>query len=258
MGELWFVGLGLDDAPGLDGALGALLDGAGAVFFDGYTSALAPAVLEALERRCGARWRSLDRAAAEEGSEVLAALTRSDRVLFLVPGDPFVATTHVALRLRAEEAGHRWKYRPGASVLSAVPSFLGLQHYRFGRTVSVPFPAPGFAPRSFLDRIGENRRAGLHSLVLLDLDPARGRYLSAGEALEILAQRDTAPRVLPPELGLAVAARVGRADASAWYAPSELLRPLPFGAPPHALVVPAPELHFEEAAALERFRPLPR
>lgn len=258
MGELWFVGLGLGDSPALGEALGELVDSAGAIFFDGYTSAIAPERLAALRARCGERWQALDRAAAEDGRAVLAALEQAERVLFLVPGDPFVATTHVALRLRAEEAGHRWRYVPGASVLSAVPSFLGLQHYRFGRTVSIPFPAPSFAPRSFLDRLGENRSAGLHSLVLLDLDPRQDRYLTAGEGLEILTERDRPTPLLPAELSIAVAARVGRADAAGWYAPRERLRGVDFGAAPHALVVPAPELHFEEAAALERFRPRPR
>lgn len=258
MGELWFVGLGLEDSPALCESLAELLDSAGTVFFDGYTSALAPERLAALRRRSGDRWRPLDRSATEDGRVVLAALGRAERVLFLVPGDPFVATTHVALRLRAEEAGHRWRYLPGASVLSAVPSYLGLQHYRFGRTLSIPFPAPNYAPRSFLDRLRENRAAGLHSLLLLDLDPLHAQYLTAGPALEILTERDRPDPVLPATLSVAVAARVGRADAAAWYAPREELRSLDFGPPPHALVVPAPELHFEEAAALERFRPGPR
>ncbi|HEV2449720.1 MAG TPA: SAM-dependent methyltransferase, partial [Thermoplasmata archaeon] len=108
VGELWFVGLGLTDAPALAEDLGELVDSAGAIFFDGYTSAIAPERLAALRTRSGDRWQDLDRSAAEDGHVVLAALEREKRVLFLVPGDPFVATTHVALRLRAEEAGHRW------------------------------------------------------------------------------------------------------------------------------------------------------
>ncbi|MCI4341404.1 MAG: diphthine synthase [Thermoplasmata archaeon] len=254
MAELCFAGLGLGDDPELDGPLRTLVNAAGAVLLDNYTSSVGPAQLEALRRLAGPRLQILDRTAAEEGGAVLAALAVHDRVLFLTAGDPFVATTHVELRLRAESSGHHWRYRPGASILSAVPSFLGLQHYRFGRVISIPFPADGYVPSSFVDRIAANRSAGLHSLVLLDLVPAEGRYLSADAALGILEERDPEFRQLPASLEVAVAARVGRADAAGWYGPRTELRRRRFGEAPHSLVVPAPELHFEEAAALERFR----
>ncbi|MCI4346008.1 MAG: hypothetical protein L3K07_04575, partial [Thermoplasmata archaeon] len=89
---------------------------------------------------------------------------------------------------------------------------------------------------------------------LLDLEPGGRRFMTAREALGLLRERDLPPRVLPAEVEVAVAARVGREDARAWFGPISALERLEFGAPPHALVVPAPELHFEEAAALRRYR----
>jgi diphthine synthase len=131
-------------------------------------------------------------------------------------------------------------------------------HYRFGRTVSLPFPAPNFEPRSPIEQIGSNRVRGLHTLVLLDLRPEEGRFLSASEALGLLAARDPEGTVVPAGSPVAVAARVGREDAAGWFGPIERLRGVDFGPPLHTVVVPA-DLHFEEAAALERFRvgPMP-
>jgi diphthine synthase len=126
-------------------------------------------------------------------------------------------------------------------------------HYRFGRTVSIPFPAPGFAPHSPVEQIGSNRGAGLHTLVLLDLRPEEGRFLLASEALRILRERDPGGTVVAPGASVAVAARVGRDDVAGWFGPVEQLASIDFGPPLHAIVVPA-DLHFEEAAALERFR----
>ena len=176
-------------------------------------------------------------------------------MVLLVAGDPFVATTHVALRVAVERWGHAWRYIPGATVLSAVPSLLGLQHYRFGRTVSLPFPEPNFAPSSPLELIRRNRASDAHTLVLLDLRPEERQFLTAGRAIRILRELDRGePPLFPDGTMLGVVARVGRSDAAAWFGPAELLERTPFGDPPHAVVVPAPTLHFEEEAAVARWR----
>ncbi len=253
MAELWFVGLGLDDERGLSRrALDVLRRSE--VFAEEYTASAPPGTLERLAAELGRPLVRLDRARLESETPVLEALARSPTVALLVVGDPFAATTHVALRLAAERAGHTWRYLPNASVLTAAAGFLGLMPYRFGRVVSLPLPSPSFAPTSPLDRIAENRSRSLHTLLLLDLRPEEGRYLTAGEALGLLRERDPQGTVVAEEAPVAVAARVGRDDAAGFFGPFRSLRSVEFGPPMHAIVVPAPELHFEERAALERFR----
>ncbi len=254
MSELWFVGLGLGDEQGLSRRAVTVLRDSGAVFAEQYTATAPPGTLARLSAEIGHPIVLLDRAELESEGPVLAALAREARVVLLVVGDPFAATTHVALRLAAERAGHRWHYLSNASILTAAAGFLGLSHYRFGRTVSLPFPAPDFAPRSPLEQIAGNRSRGLHTLLLLDLRPEVDRYLTATEALAILRERDPDRSTLPEEAPLAVAARVGRDDARGFFAPIARLRAVDFGPPMHSIVVPAPELHFAETAALERFR----
>lgn len=255
MGELWFVGLGLEDERGLSRRAVEVLRSAGEVFAEQYTAVAPEGTFDRLGREVGHPIRLLDRSAVEGGREVLAALARHDRVGFVVVGDPFAATTHVALRLAAEDAGHSWRYLPNASVLTAVAGFLGVMHYRFGRTVSLPFPAPGFRPTSPLDQISENRTRGLHTLVLLDLRPEEGRYLKAGEALEQIRALDPSGRAIPDSALIAVVARAGRDEARGFFGPFAGLRSVDFGEPMHAIVVLAPSLHFEEEAALNRYRP---
>ncbi|MGD0249620.1 MAG: diphthine synthase [Thermoplasmata archaeon] len=253
MGELWFVGLGLDDERGLSQRALAVLGGAEEVFAEQYTAVAPPGTLARLEQTIGRPIRLLDRPLLESETPILDSLAHHGRVVLLVVGDPFAATTHVAVRLAAERAGHTWRYMPNASILTAAAGFLGLMHYRFGRTVSLPFPDSRFAPRSPVDQVEGNRSRGLHTLLLLDLDPDGKRYLTAGEALAILRERDPEARVLAEEVRLAVAARVGRDDAQGFFGPFARLRAVDFGPPMHAIVVPAPELHFEESAALERY-----
>jgi len=254
MAELWFVGVGLGDERGI--AWGALerLRSARTVFADGYTATLAAGSWDRLAEAIGRPVVPLDRPTLEAGTVVLDALAAGGPVALVVPGDPFTATTHVALRLACERAGHVWRYVPGASILTAAAAFLGLQHYRFGRPVSLPFPAPGFAPTSPIDRIVTNRAQGLHTLVLLDLRPEEPRFLEAGPALRILLERDAEGRAVPPGTDVGVVARIGTDSATAWWGAIETLVDGAFGPPLHAVIVPAPELHFEEQAAVERFR----
>jgi diphthine synthase len=254
MGELAFIGLGLGDDRDLSPRVLDTLRACEVLFTESYTSAIAPGSLQRLAHSLGRPIVPLSREQVESERPVLEALAQHARVGFLVIGDPFAATTHVALRLAAETAGHTWTYWPNASVLTAVPGFLGLQHYRFGRVVSIPFPAPGFAPRSPLDGIAQNLARDLHTLVLLDLRPEEGRFLTANEALDLLAERDAAsPEPIGArELAFAVAARIGTPTARGWYGTWPLLRRIDFGPPLHSLVVPARTLHFEEAEALRR------
>ena len=245
------MGAGLGDERDLPPRSWAALRSCGAVFLEEYTSQLGAPALRQLETELAVPLVRLDRVRFESGKDVLEALDHHPRVGVLVIGDPFAATTHVALRLEAEARGHRWSYFPGASVFTAVPGFLGLSQYRFGRTVSIPFPTPGFRPTSPLEAVLKNRASNLHSLVLLDLDPNRRAFLAPSDALNQLAED---PSGLSRSTEVAVAARVGRTDAQAWYGTVDQIQKVDVGLPLHSLVVPAPELHFVEAAALERFR----
>ena len=78
------------------------------------------------------------------------------------------ATTHTDLVLRARELGIHTQCIHNASIMSAIGA-TGLQLYNFGQTVSMVFFTDTWKPSSFYDRIQENRRIGLHTLVLLDI-----------------------------------------------------------------------------------------
>jgi len=254
MGTLLFVGAGLSDEEGLPRRSVVELSSCDAVFAEEYTATLAPGSLERLAAVLSRPVIRLEREDVERPEAILAALRRSARVGFLTAGDPFAATTHVALRLAAEREGHEWSYWPNASVVTAAPGLLGLQAYRFGRTTSLPFPTPGFAPTSPLETIGANRADGLHSLVLLDLRPSDRRFMTANEALALFDERDPSGRWVPSDALVAVVARVGTPSADAWVGRRTELRSADFGPPLHCLVVPGPRLHFEEEAAVDRFR----
>ncbi|HYY49148.1 MAG TPA: diphthine synthase [Thermoplasmata archaeon] len=256
MGELIFIGLGLHGEGGI--TIRGLQEARSAdvVFVETYTSGLAGASLGSVEGLVGKKARKLSRAELEDGQVILDA-ARREKVALLVVGDPMAATTHVDLRLRAAAAGIPTRIEHGVSILTAAAGTLGLQVYKFGRTTTVPFPAPGFDPTSPLEAIVGNRRAGLHTLVLLDVRedgtslPPRDAIASLLRMAEALKTGDFGPHTVA-----CVLSRVGSPEVRAMADRISLLGGRDVGPPPHCLVVPGP-LHFMEKEALIAFAGAP-
>lgn len=70
--------------------------------------------------------------------------------------------------LRADELKIEVEVIHNASIMNAVGA-LGLALYNYGQCVSIPFFTDSWRPDSWLERILENERLGLHTLCLLDI-----------------------------------------------------------------------------------------
>jgi len=180
-------------------------------------------------------------------------------VAFLVPGDPMTATTHVDLRIRAHDLGFKTYVIHGTSALVAIPGILGLQHYKFGRTITIPYPQKGFDPTSPLEQLIQNRIRGLHTLALLDIQASEKRFMTANDALRWLLK--AAEKIGTNEIDEdSIACVVARAGAPTCIAKADKIKNLisiDFGQPLHSIVIPG-RLHFEEAEALKRFADAPK
>jgi len=252
IGELVFIGLGLYDER--DMSLRALDEARACdvLFVEFYTSILRGSSVEKLAASIGKPVSALRREDVESGGVLLKAAA-TKRVGFLVAGDPMMATTHVDLRLRAEEAGIRTRIVHGSSVFTAAIGLLGLQAYKFGRTTTIPIPEPGFHPTSPVDAIAANRSAGLHTLVLLDLKEG-GRFLTANEALRYLL--DVGSSSFTDEALVCALGGVGSPNPVARADRAGRLLAADIGPPLHCLIIPGP-LHFAEREALVRFAHAP-
>ena len=104
----------------------------------------------------------------EAGSDNILSNAKTEDIVLLVVGDPFGATTHTDILLRAHDLGIPTDVVHNASIMNAVGAS-GLQLYNFGQTVSIPFWTETWRPDSWLEKILENARIGLHTLVLLDI-----------------------------------------------------------------------------------------
>jgi diphthine synthase len=72
------------------------------------------------------------------------------------------------LFLRAAKLSIEVRVIHNASIISAV-GCCGLQVYRFGEVVSVPLWTQKWRPDSWYPKILQNRKSGLHTLVLVDI-----------------------------------------------------------------------------------------
>mmetsp|Transcript_92797 Transcript_92797/g.284075 ORF Transcript_92797/g.284075 Transcript_92797/m.284075 type:complete len:284 (-) Transcript_92797:95-946(-) len=270
---LWLIGLGLGDADDITVKGRDALKRCAAVYLEEYTSVLPGLGREALAEAYGVEEiQEADREFVESGCEQMLERSREEEVAFLVVGDPLCATTHCDLCLRARQMGVTVSVVHNASVMNAIAA-CGLQLYRFGETVSIPFWTSSWRPASFYDKVLANHRAGLHSLCLLDIKTKeqseenlmRGRkiyepprFMTVAQALEQLAEveQDRREGICARTALVVGVARLGKADQAIAFGTLEAVAKADLGGPLHSLVVCAGELHELEREFLEFHRAL--
>ncbi|HMK95209.1 MAG TPA: diphthine synthase [Candidatus Limnocylindrales bacterium] len=250
MNELVFVGLGLNDEKGVSVNGLEETKTADYVFMELYTSFMPDFNLQNFEVLCGKQVRAVSRRELEEeGGEAVLASAEKGKTVFLVPGDPFIATTHVTLRIDAEKRGVKTRIVHGASIISAIVSLSGLHNYKFGKTVTVPFPE-NFSETPY-DVIAQNKNFGLHTLCLLDLKADERQFLSINQAIALLREVEKKKKMNIVTMDTA-AVGVARAGSKKPTLKADFIRNLEvfdFGKPPYSLIFPG-DMHFMEVEAL--------
>ncbi|HDM45232.1 MAG TPA: diphthine synthase [Candidatus Bathyarchaeota archaeon] len=252
LGELAFIGMGPYDEKDISLRGMEELRVADKVFVELYTSHMAGLSIANLERLCGKPVTVVSRREVEEeeGKRIIEA-SRDGRVAFLVPGEPMVATTHVALRIKAEKEGIKTRIIHSSSIISAAISLSGLQSYKFGRNVTIPFPEERVFSEVPYQVVAQNMSLGLHTLCLLDVLVEKGRFMPVSEGSTYLLglERIKKGAVLNEDTLAVGIARAGSPNPEVHADSIEKLRRWDFGPPPHSIVIPG-NLHFMEAEAL--------
>ncbi|KAJ4355005.1 diphthine synthase [Ascochyta clinopodiicola] len=266
---LYLVGLGLADERDITVRGLEIVKKAERVYLEAYTAVLL-VDKEVLESFYGREVIIADREMVESSSDDILADADKVDVAFLVVGDPFGATTHTDLVLRARELSIPTRSVPNASILTSIGT-TGLQLYNFGQTVSMVFFLDNWKPASFYDRIAENVTIGLHTLVLLDIkvkeqsleNMARGRkiyepprYMTVAQCAQQMLEieEDVKKEGVYGRESLAVGvARVGAADEKIVAGTLEELTEADLGAPLHSLVLLGRRTHDLERDFLLEF-----
>ena len=257
MNELVFIGLGLNDEKGITVKGLEETKTADQVFMEQYTNLMVDFSLQRFEALCGKKIQVVSRhALEEENGKVILEAAKVGKAVFLVPGDPFIATTHVTLRIDAEKQGIKTRIIHGTSIMSAIVSLSGLHNYKFGKTVTVPFPE-NFSETPY-NVIAQNKKAGLHTLCLLDLKANENLFLSINQAVKMLLEVE-GKKKLGVITSDTVAVGIARAGSDNPTLKADFVKDLTrfdFGAPPYSLIFPG-ELHFMEVDSLIAFAGAP-
>jgi diphthine synthase len=247
---LTFIGLGLWDERDVSVRGLEAVRAADVVYAEWYTAHLGGASPEKLVAFYGRPIRFLSRDPLEKGDAILEEARAKDVVLLAV-GDSMTATTHVDLRVRAEQMGVTTRVVHGASIATAVAGLLGLMSYKFGRATTVVFPDGSYFPTSPYDVLKANRERGLHTLTLLDLRAAEDRYMTApeGAALLLRMEKERGEGVFTEDSEVYAIARAGSPEPVVVRGRLKEMAAADLGPPLHTLVVPG-NLHFVEEEAV--------
>ncbi|KAF3935888.1 hypothetical protein ABW20_dc0102586 [Dactylellina cionopaga] len=265
---LYCVGLGLSDEKDISVKGLEIVKRAERVYLEAYTSILMVS-REKLEELYGRQIIIADRELVESDSDAILQDAVSHDIAFLVVGDPFGATTHLDLLLRARELKIPVRTIHNASIMNAIGA-CGLQLYNFGQTVSMVFFTDTWKPSSFYDKIKENTEIGLHTLVLLDIkvkeqseeNLARGRkiyepprYMTVSQcARQMLDTEGTRHGGVYNKDSLAIGiARLGSEDQTFAVGTLEDLSSSDLGPPLHSLVLIGRKIHDMEMEFVRDF-----
>lgn len=243
---LCLVGLGLGNE--FDISLRGLnvINSCDVVYLEGYTGVFEH--LSELESLIGKSIMVLSREDVESKGEFIRD-AKDSNVALLVQGDPLSATTHVTILLDCVKMGVKYMVVNSSSVFTAVAR-TGLSLYKFGKTVSIPFPQKDYDPKSFYELVKQNQSIKAHTLCLLDVKSDAHDALTIPEAIKIFEKVDVKGFLKSKLVGCA---RLGFKDEVIKFGSVSVLKKFDWPMAPHCLVIPAKELHFMEEEALKVF-----
>ncbi|MBT4802194.1 MAG: diphthine synthase [Euryarchaeota archaeon] len=166
---LWLIGLGPGNLDQMTILALKVAKGCSKLYLEGYTAMLPEEEEARLEELVGP-WEKIMRESIEFPKKILDE-AKSNSIGILIVGDPMQATTHIDLESHCQEHDIDFYVIPGLSATSLAVSLSGMQSYRFGRQITLPYSYGDYLPLSPLEIYIRNYNFGLHTLMLLDLDP---------------------------------------------------------------------------------------
>ncbi len=248
---LYMIGIGLCDEQDITLKGLAAIKTCEKVYLESYTSLL-QVPLENLEKLYGKKITLADRQTVERRAYEILEDAKKYNVAFLVVGDVFGATTHTDLYLRAKAEHIHIEVINNVSILNAI-GIVGLELYKYGKTTSIPFQTESFNPETPYLVIKENQRAGLHTLVLLDLRPLEKRYMTVNEGLLYLKKIEEKLQegIITKDTKVIGCARLGCPDMIIIRGTVEDVLTKDFGKPLHSIIIPGKQHFIEEEAVAQ-------
>ncbi len=238
---LYLIGLGLNDEKDL--TLKAVeIARKCDCYCELYTSVW-HGTLEGLKAVLGRKVTLLKRKDIEDDQDIILTKAKKEDVALFMPGDPLAATTHIDLVYEARRRKIPVGIVHNASIFSVIGE-TGLQLYKFGKTATVPMSG---RLENVKTTLKENKKLGLHTLLLLDIDHETGIHMTVKDAVQMLLKAKLAKDYDQ------IVAFSNKSETSEIYyliAKEFLTKPVSL---PAVIIIPG-KLHFREKDYLEMFQ----
>jgi diphthine synthase len=245
---LWFVGLGISGTPSIPIEVVKIIQEADFVYLEAFTSPISKQHEDEIKNMVNGSFKIAKRWLVEDGQEILKA-SKSSTAVLLSYGDPYMATTHIELRTRAELENIKTKTIHSASAITSMIGEAGLQFYKVGRMMTIMNEKKStITPYT---TIFKNLTQGLHSVILLEYNHDEKYFLDPKNAISDLldVEKEQKRNVLNNDTFAVIASRIGFETQKIISGKFSNLLKVDFGEPPHSIIIPG-KLHFTESDAI--------
>ncbi len=245
---LYFVGLGIGGPYALSEKAKKIISECEIVYFEQFTSPMSERHAKFLQDLTSKQFKFAPRWLVEDGKEIIDA-AKNNKVALLSYGDPYIATTHIELRVRAIQDGIKTETIHASSAITSLVGECGLHFYKVGRTVTI---MSGIPSSTAYYAIFENLKVGNHTIVLLEWNQKNSFFLDPKEAISSLLEQEKEQnrKVFSEQTYGIVASRIGDEDQRIIAGKFTDLEKQNFGPSPHTIIIPG-IMHFTESDALK-------
>jgi len=245
---LWFVGLGISNSKSIPLEAVEVLKKADIVYLEQFTSPISKSELTKIKNMSQAEFKEGKRWLVEDGNEILKN-SKNSNVVLLSYGDPYIATTHIELRVRAIQEKIETKTIHASSSVTSMIGECGLQYYKVGKVATIMNDMKSLTTPYYV--IYKNLIEGSHSVLLLEFNQDKDFFFDPEDALNGLleTEKEQKRNVIKPTTFAIVASRIGMNDQKIISGDISKLAKHDFGKPPHTIIIPG-RLHFTESDAL--------
>ena len=245
---LWFIGLGISGFKSIPSQALETLSKADCVYLEQFTSPITKSDLVKIKKATKGEFKIAKRWMVEDGKEILQKAKRKN-VILLSYGDPYIATTHIELRIRAIEEKIKTRSIHASSSLTSMVGECGLHFYKIGRIATIMSEMSLETPYYV---IYKNIIEGNHSILLLEYNQDKEFFLDPKDALTGLLETEKGQmrKVINDSTFALVASRIGLKDQKITSGKISNLIKENFGNAPHTIFIPG-RLHFTESDSLK-------
>ena len=246
---LWFVGLGISGFKSLPNQALKILENADIVYLEQFTSPIENDDLVQIKNSTEAKFEIAKRWFVEDGKEIIEK-SKKQKIVLLSYGDPYIATTHIELRVRAIEEKIETQSIHASSSITSMIGECGLHFYKIGRIATIMSDMESLITPYYVTY--KNIIEGNHTVLLLEYNQDKKFFLDPKKALNDLLETEDGQKrnVIKPSSYVIIASRIGFEDQKIISGKIENLTKMDFGKPPHTIIIPG-RMHFTESDALK-------